>query len=125
MDRTDEQYLMLKQSFMEGRIQMYQYPVLIRELGELEYDLDKKKINHPEGKAEDGHLFGKDCADAFCGSVYHCLTDIRARQSMANLKPGWKSSTLFQEKRRVRIGATDVPWSSMDKDRIRASRNPR
>jgi hypothetical protein len=125
VDRNDEPYLMLKQSFIEGRIQMYTYPPLMRELGELEYDLDKKKVDHPDGKAEDGREFSKDVADSFCGSVYHCLTDIRARQSMAKLKPGWKGSTLFQEKRLVKLTRTSVPWSSMDKDRRTAQRTQR
>jgi hypothetical protein len=57
VDRNDEPYMMLKQSFIEGRIQMYNYPPVIRELGELEYDLDKKKVDHPQGKAEDGRAF--------------------------------------------------------------------
>lgn len=70
VDRDDEAYKMLRQGYQEDRIRHYKYPRLIKELSELEHDVDKEKVDHPKDTGatdEKGtKLVGKDVADGLC-----------------------------------------------------------
>lgn len=64
VDRTDEQYLNLRSCILEGRLDIYDQPTLIKELYELDHDIKNKKVDHPI----DG---SKDISDALCGAVWN------------------------------------------------------
>lgn len=75
VDRTSAPYKQLRDAFSDGRIKMYDQPVLVDELFGLEYDGDKDKIDHPVSGS-------KDVADAVCGA-YHTLIQRRSSWSDA------------------------------------------
>lgn len=118
VDASDEPYLMLRQSFDERRMLMYQYAPVIDELCELEHDLDTRKVDHPV-KRENGEKGRKDVADALCGVVWHCMTDIRANRRVSEVLPGYRALSDDALNNRIRMTATQgsIPWSSVDKDR--------
>lgn len=56
-------YEVLKNAIYEERIDIYYYEPLIEELKALEFNYDKRKVDHPKGGS-------KDLADALAGVVY-------------------------------------------------------
>jgi hypothetical protein len=78
IDRTDEAYLTLRQALMEGRITYYEYPAFIREMSELERNIEKAKVDHPKISPSTGGRGGKDVADAVCGASFACMNDLNA-----------------------------------------------
>jgi len=58
----EDAYKLLKDAFYEGRVKMYEYPPVIGELRQLEFDKSSGKIDHPAGGT-------KDVSDAVCGVV--------------------------------------------------------
>lgn len=70
VDRTSVPYKQLRDAFSDGRIKMYEQPVLVEELFGLEYDTDKDKVDHPINGS-------KDVADAVCGA-YTTLLERRS-----------------------------------------------
>jgi hypothetical protein len=62
VDKTDEQYMYLKDTFTEERISLYDSDHLM-EIQKLERDPRTGKVDHLRG-------FKKDVADAICGSVW-------------------------------------------------------
>ena len=70
VDRTMDAYHSLKEAFDEERLDTYEYAVLLKECGELERDLIKRKIDHsPKGS--------KDVSDALSGAVHSCALWVR------------------------------------------------
>ncbi len=67
VDRSSTPYKQLREAIYDGRLLMYNQPVLIEELTNLEYDEKKDKVDHPIGGS-------KDCADAVCGAYHTLLT---------------------------------------------------
>jgi len=67
VDRTSAPYKQLRDAIYDGRLFMYNQPVLIEELFGLEYDEKKDKIDHPITGS-------KDVADAVCGAYHTLLT---------------------------------------------------
>ena len=66
VDRTIEPYDKLKEALYESRLVIYDHPILIRELMELEKNTKQGKVDHrPNGR--------KDVADALCGMYYGAL----------------------------------------------------
>ncbi len=47
VDRTSVPYKQLRDGISDGRVKMFEQPVLVQELFDLEYDGDKDKIDHP------------------------------------------------------------------------------
>ena len=70
VDRTMDPYHSLKEAFDEDRLDTYEYPILLKELSELERDLEKKKIDHPPKGS-------KDCADGLAGAVHNAAIWVR------------------------------------------------
>ncbi len=68
VDKTSKPYLTLRQAMTEGRVESPKNDILQTELFQLEYDVIKNKVDHPE----DG---SKDISDSLAGSVFVCLTD--------------------------------------------------
>jgi Homing endonuclease len=64
VDRTKEPYLALRDALNEGRIELYDHPLLRDELDNLVENAGK--IDHPDGKS-------KDVADAVAGAHYNAL----------------------------------------------------
>lgn len=63
VDRSDTQYLNLRSCIIEGRLNTYFHPILIKELYEIEHDKKAKKVDHPlEGT--------KDLSDGLCGALW-------------------------------------------------------
>lgn len=67
VDRPMSAYDSLKGAIYDDRLKFYYYAPLIEELKRLEYNVVKKKVDHPID-------FFKDCADAVCGVVYSLST---------------------------------------------------
>lgn len=65
VDRSSVEYKQFRDALYDGRIRMYNNPVLIEELMELEYDEKRDKVDHPPRGS-------KDVADAVC-AAYHVL----------------------------------------------------
>lgn len=113
MDKTDQPYIMLRQTMVEQRLIMYEYAHLNIELSELERDVDKGKVNHPKTSSATGQLGSKDVADGLCGAVYAATMDKEAFMLMSVPQP--------QEPARVasatKVGVTGGShlWSNLDK----------
>jgi hypothetical protein len=63
VDRPITAYDSLRGTIYDGRLKMYHYPIVLEELRRLEFNVQRKKVDHPS----DGT---KDVADALCGVVY-------------------------------------------------------
>ena len=72
MDTNHDPYVDLRNAHVQRHIVMPRYEPYIEEVLDLEHDLDKRKVDHPE-KASVGGPGRKDVADAVCGVVYNCL----------------------------------------------------
>lgn len=70
VDRTSTPYKQLRDAINDTRIKLYDQPILVNELFELEYDAAKDKVDHPVHG-------GKDVADAVCGA-YTTMLERRA-----------------------------------------------
>lgn len=68
VDTSMEPYDTLKTALYENRLFFYNYPVLVRELQQLERDAVRRKVDHPPKGS-------KDCADALAGVCYTLLRD--------------------------------------------------
>jgi hypothetical protein len=113
VDRTDEPYLTLKQAVAEERARYYRYPILIRELGELERDLDHSKVDHPDVSPTTGLRGSKDVADAACNCVWGLLSDKRLQVPVSSPD---ESDNLDNA---VRVRGGDIPWPELDRERRR------
>lgn len=60
VDTSIEPYESLKTAFYEDRVLVYDYPILLQELRQLQKDFVRKRIDHPARGS-------KDCADALAG----------------------------------------------------------
>ena len=79
VDKTDKAYLNLVEVMYEGRLKIYDYPILRHELLNLIHDREKRKVDHPKiiessdysGK---GYNVGsKDVSDALAGALNNAL----------------------------------------------------
>jgi hypothetical protein len=66
VDKTSVPYKHLRDAFNEGRVKMFNNPVLVDELFNLEFDENKDKVDHPVKGS-------KDVADAVCGAYWTML----------------------------------------------------
>jgi len=67
VDRTDDQYNVLKEAIYEGRFKCYHYDPLFRELQQLVRDPKSGKVDHPPNGS-------KDVADGVAGMVWNATT---------------------------------------------------
>lgn len=63
VDMKPDPYLTLKMALYEERVFFYEYPPLLEELRTLEWDGEKRKVDHPVNGS-------KDVADALAGCLY-------------------------------------------------------
>lgn len=81
VDANIEPYAVLRNAIYEGRVKCYDYPWLLKELRELEFDAKRKKVNHqPKG--------GKDLADSLAQVVFTLTKMFQEGQSPALLVKG-------------------------------------
>lgn len=78
VDTSMEPYETLKTALYENRLFVYDYPVLQRELQQLEKDAKRRKVDHPPKGS-------KDCADALAGVCYTLMRD-RTHQPLPILR---------------------------------------
>lgn len=78
VDTSMEPYDTLKTALYENRLFVYDYPVLTRELQQLEKDSLRRKVDHPPKGS-------KDCADALAGVCYTLMRD-RTHQPLPILR---------------------------------------
>lgn len=127
LDRTDEPYLALRQVYQEGRLRIYQSPVLERELSELERDVDKGKVDHPKVSPGTGQPGSKDMSDSLCGCVWAATND-KAMHVLLNTNPDAVSALPVHSRvdtgsisenleRRVAVPGGAILWNHLDKDR--------
>jgi len=74
VDRNDVQYKSLRDCILEERVDIYDYEVLVMELGDLLHDTEKGKVYPPEKNLK-GEIGDKGVADAFCGACWNALVD--------------------------------------------------
>jgi hypothetical protein len=67
VDRTAAPYKQFRDAIYDGRVLMYDQPLLLQELFDLEFDEAKDKVDHPAHSS-------KDCADGVCGAYHVMLT---------------------------------------------------
>lgn len=63
VDTSTDPYENLKTAFYEDRVLVYDYPILMTELRQLQRDFVRRKVDHPQRGS-------KDCADALAGCVW-------------------------------------------------------
>jgi hypothetical protein len=94
VDTSPDPYDNLKQALYDDRVQMYDYPVVITELRELEEDRRGKlrKIDHPPKKS-------KDVADALAGVCWALKKGINSEPlpMISNLEPSGKTPLGFAQ----------------------------
>jgi hypothetical protein len=78
VDRTVAPYDLTKTALYENRLKIYDYPILLKELRELEHDRVKRKIDHPVRGS-------KDCSDALAGVVF-TLTENSSQVPLSMLR---------------------------------------
>lgn len=93
VDRTMSPYEVLKEALYDRRVELYDYPPLIRELRELEHDRVKRKVDHPARGS-------KDVADALAGIAFS-LTESSLNQPLGLIRstPMFSGDTWMQEQR--------------------------
>jgi len=69
VDKTMEPYTYLKTAIYEGRLSLYDYPIVLEELVHLQRDETRQKVDHPQNGS-------KDVADALAGVVFTLSTKI-------------------------------------------------
>jgi hypothetical protein len=67
VDKPMDAYELLKNALYEGRLSFYNYQPLLEELGWIQKDSVRNKVDHPMGKS-------KDVADALAGIVFSLTT---------------------------------------------------
>lgn len=72
VDRNDKPYMSVVNLLNEGRLHLYDYPILKQEFFNLDHDRGKCKVDHP-GNNPDGSVGAKDVSDALAGAVFSCL----------------------------------------------------
>lgn len=77
IDKTTEPYDFLKLALYEGRISMYRYPWVIRELEGLQRNYVRNRVDHPSGAGG-----SKDVSDSLAGVVYSLSTKIKFRSPL-------------------------------------------
>ena len=70
VDRDDSVYLNLVQLYLERRLKHFEHQLFRRELFELEWDKERRKVDHPVGGT-------KDIVDAVAGAVYWASRETR------------------------------------------------
>jgi hypothetical protein len=77
VDRTSGPYKLFRDALYDTRVKMYDQPILLDEIFNLEYDAVKDKVDHPP-------TGGKDAADAVCGAF----------TTMLNRRASWTSAAM-------------------------------
>lgn len=113
VDKTDEAYLSLKQALVEERIQIYHYAPFVREVSELERNLEKGKVDHPRVSSSTGDPGSKDVSDAVAGAVFNALIDKRLSVTGV-VRPAAVGSDNVAT--RVGIPGGTMLWSDLDKE---------
>lgn len=75
MDKTDEPYVTLRQTIVDGRLLLPYYEPFLEEVVNLEHDRNARRVDHPVSMSnlKGEHVRGsKDVADAVCAVVWHC-----------------------------------------------------
>lgn len=83
VDRDDKQYLQAVDLLNESRLDMYHYEALEAEFFNLDHDLIKRKVDHPE-KLETGEKGSKDIADGLVGAIHNCLSDVNNQVTLSS-----------------------------------------
>jgi hypothetical protein len=81
VDRDDAAYLFLRSAFSERRVALYRYPPFEDEIFDLERDVKKQKIDHPQRNSKGGKG-SKDVTDAAAGVVQGCMMDTEAQATV-------------------------------------------
>ena len=79
LDRNDSAYTTLRSTIYAGRLSLYDYEPLLKELRELNYFESERKVDHPVGGS-------KDLADALAGAVFY-LTETEAKRGQESGPP--------------------------------------
>jgi len=75
VDRDDKAYITMVNLLGEGRLRLYPYEPLRKEVFSLEHDRAKSKVDHPKVNS-DGSRGSKDVADALVGALFDCVSGV-------------------------------------------------
>lgn len=90
VDTTLDPYENVKTALYEDRINYYEYPKLQQELRQLEKDLVRMKVDHPQGGS-------KDLADAMCGCIYSLSQRITMSEPLPMMGPVTDSPAVWND----------------------------
>lgn len=110
VDKTDDAYRTLRQAYVEKRLLIYHYATLVRELGELEHNLEEGTVDHPKTSPETGEPGSKDVADALAGAVYNCIID-----ENAHIGGGAKAQAAPSQSDFRHAGGA-IPWTQLERN---------
>ena len=110
VDKTEDAYMTLRQAIVEERLEYYNYPVLIRELSELERDVVAGKVDHPKVSPSTGEPGSKDCSDALSSALYQASIDTKAQ--VGGLDRQGQTDTVAEAK----APGGNLPWNVLDRD---------
>lgn len=113
VDKTDEAYMTLRQCVTEDRIKYYNYATLLRELGELERDIEEGTVNHPKKSPATGGPGSKDVSDALAGATFQCMIDLKA--AVGGLSQTPQAATVAS----ARTPGGALPWNVLDREATR------
>jgi hypothetical protein len=102
-------YAYLRDAFTDGRLKMYDYPLLNTELANLQrIDIVKDgkmkiKVDHPAKMNHEGNPIrgSKDIADSVCGVVYNCMTRDMTQDTRMPKKEREKKTTTTIEDNKI------------------------
>ncbi len=111
VDKTDEAYLSLRQAVVEKRIRYYRYETMLRECFELERNLEKNTVDHPQTSPTTGGRGSKDVSDAVAGATYNCLIDPQAAVS-----PSLLGDPVDNMDSAVKTPHGSLPWEDLERE---------
>jgi hypothetical protein len=120
VDKDDNAYLMLRSSFFDRRIGIYDYKPFIDEVLDLQRDAKKRKVDHPQ-RASDGSKGSKDVSDCVAGAIWLCMNDERAmHSSIVDIEYDRTGPARSKPKEMVRpvevvkkVGASRTTWDEL------------
>lgn len=111
VDKTDEAYMSLRQAVVEKRIRYYRYETFLREMRELERNIDDRTVDHPKISPETGKRGSKDVSDAVAGATFQCMTELDV------MVPGTSHTLLTDDNdAKLRTPHGQIAWELLEKE---------
>ena len=110
VDTSTDPYENLKTALYEDRVFMYEYPILLQELRQLQRDFKRGKVDHPQRGS-------KDCSDAVAG-VFWTLSQQQLYAPVPVIRnSAYGGDPWLPEQFQSAMGGNDYAAQSTDLDR--------